>query len=49
MTAYTVAFAGYWAWMSRQLAPHGVPYLRAYPARAAVAAAVWVEHRTGWR
>lgn len=47
-TAYAVAFAGYWARMSRQPAPPGVPHLRAYQARAAAAAAAWVEHRTGW-
>ena len=48
VTSYAVAFAGYWARMSRQPNPPGVPNLRAYQARAAHAALQWVIHRTGW-
>jgi aminoglycoside phosphotransferase (APT) family kinase protein len=45
ITSYAVAFAGYWARMSRRPAPPGVPHLRAYQARAAHAALRWVAHR----
>jgi aminoglycoside phosphotransferase (APT) family kinase protein len=48
ITSYAIAFAGYWTRMSRQPAPPGVPNLRAYQARAAIAALTWVAYRTGW-
>lgn len=48
ITSYAIAFAGYWARMSRKPAPPGVPHLRAHQAQAAKAAITWVAHRTGW-
>lgn len=48
-TAYAIAYAGYWARMSRQPAPPGVPHLRPYQVRAAETAVAWVRYRTGWR
>jgi len=48
ITSYAIAFAGYWTRVSRQPAPPGVPNLRAYQARAAIAAMTWVACRTGW-
>ncbi|TDC48280.1 aminoglycoside phosphotransferase [Actinomadura sp. KC345] len=48
VTSYAVAFAGYWARVSRLPAPPGVPHLRGYQARAADAALRWVRHCTKW-
>ncbi|MGI8445732.1 MAG: phosphotransferase family protein [Streptosporangiaceae bacterium] len=48
ITSYAIAFAGYWTRVSRHPAPPGVPSLRAYQARAAIAATTWVAYRTGW-
>jgi thiamine kinase-like enzyme len=48
ITSYAIAFGGYWTRMSRLPAPPGVPNLRAYQARAAIAAMTWVAYRTGW-
>ncbi|MGI5233776.1 AMP-binding protein [Actinoallomurus sp. CA-142502] len=48
ITSYAAAFAGYWARVSRQPAPPGVPHLRGHQARAARAATAWVAYRTGW-
>ncbi|AQZ63009.1 unnamed protein product [[Actinomadura] parvosata subsp. kistnae] len=45
LTSYAIAYAGYWAWASRQPAPPGVPHLRTYQRHAATAAIAWIRHR----
>nr|WP_083975894.1 phosphotransferase [Herbidospora sakaeratensis] len=45
ITSYCVAYAGYWARMSMQPPPPGVPHLRAYQAGAAKAALAWARAR----
>lgn len=45
ITSYAAAYAGYWARMSRQPAPAGVPHLRNYQRRASQAALAWLQNR----
>lgn len=48
LTSFAVALSGYWETCSRLPDPPGVPFLRAYQARAAATGRAWVMHRTRW-